>query len=127
MVFYNLNTFLLQQQDKQGGMCMLRKKTVLLALCLFLVVLLTAGCGGASKKITMEKFNKIQDGMSYSQVSSIMGDPGELGASTTMPGIPGIIEKLESKIYMWKNSDGTNMNVQFQNDKVMTKAQFGLK
>lgn len=88
---------------------------------------MTAGCGGASKKVTMEKFNRIQDGMSYSQVSSIMGDPGELGASTTMPGIPGIMEKLESKIYMWKNSDGTNMNVQFQNDKVMTNAQFGLK
>ena len=106
---------------------MLRKKAVLLVICLLLVALLAAGCGGVSKKVTMEKFNKIQDGMSYSQVSSIMGDPGELGASTTMPGIPGIMEKLESKIYMWKNSDGTNMNVQFQNDKVMTKAQFGLK
>lgn len=104
-----------------------QKKTILLVLCLFLVVLLTAGCGGASRKVTMEKFNKIQDGMSYSQVSSIMGDPGELGASTTCLEFLVSWKNLESKIYMWKNSGGTNMNVQFQNDKVMTKAQFGLK
>lgn len=34
--------------------------------------------------------------MTYSQVSSIMDDPCELGASTTMPGIPGVMEKQQN-------------------------------
>ena len=74
----------------------------------------------------MEKCNKIQTGMSYQQVSEIMGNPGELGASTSMPAVPGVMAAIESKIYLWKNSDGSNMNVQFQNDKVIGKAQAGL-
>ena len=30
-------------------------------------------------------------------------------------------------MYMWQNSDGSNMNAMFQNDKLVNKAQFGLK
>ncbi|WP_425057596.1 hypothetical protein SCACP_21120 [Sporomusa carbonis] len=102
---------------------MLNKKILIIGS--LVLVLLLIGCGN-SKKITMDKFNKVQTGMSYKQVAEIMGDPGELGASTSMPGVPGVMEGIESKIYMWKNPDGSNMNVQFQNDKVIGKAQAGL-
>ncbi len=105
---------------------MLNKKLILV-ICFMILSLFLAGCDGASpKKITMEKFNKIQDGMSYQQVSEIVGDPGKLGASTTMPAVPGVMGAIESKIYMWQNPDGSNMNVQFQNNKVIGKAQAGL-
>lgn len=102
------------------------KKSVTLSVCLIILLsFFLSGCVGP-KKVTMEKFNKIQSGMSYKQVAQIMEDPGELGASTSMPGVPGVMEPLENKIYIWKNADGSNMNVQFQNDKVMGKAQAGL-
>jgi hypothetical protein len=31
-----------------------------------------------------------------------------------------------SVMYIWKNSDGSNMNALFQNGKLLNKAQFGL-
>lgn len=99
-------------------------KKVLLLLMIG-VILVCSGCG--LSKYSAEKFNKIQPGMSYSQVSTIMGDGGELMASTSMPAVPGIMGAIKNDIYVWKNSDGSNMNVQFQNEKVIGKAQFGLK
>lgn len=105
---------------------MLKKKGITLFVCLVFVAMLMLGCSSTPKKVTMEKFNKIQTGMSYNEVKAVMGDAGELGAETTMPAVPGVMGALNNKIYMWKNSDGSNMNVQFQNDKVMGKAQAGL-
>jgi hypothetical protein len=32
-----------------------------------------------------------------------------------------------AEMYSWTNSDGSNMNVMLQNDRVVSKAQFGLK
>lgn len=83
-------------------------------------------CDGISKKITIDKFNKVSSGMSYSQVATIMHDPGEMVALTSMPPIPGIMPGIKNRIYIWKNYDGSNINVQFQNDKAIGKNQAGL-
>ncbi len=37
-----------------------------------------------------------------------------------MPGI-------KTVMHQWMNSDGSNMNAMFQNDKLVQKAQFGLR
>ncbi|WP_329886710.1 hypothetical protein [Pseudoramibacter faecis] len=74
---------------------------------------------------TMDKYNKIQNNMSYAQVKAIMGFDGtEQGSSNVSAG--GIT--MEVKIYDWEGEDlGANMTVSFQNDKVISKAQIGLK
>jgi hypothetical protein len=65
--------------------------------------------------------------MSYAQVIRIIGFDGEEMASSNMAGVPGVMEGLSTKMYSWQNSDGTNMNATFQNDRLVAKAQFGLK
>jgi hypothetical protein len=94
---------------------------------LFFVI--TSGLGGCSsggKVITKAKYGQILDGMSYKEVVQIIGKEGEELSSSNIPAIPGVMGSITTKMYMWKNSDGSNMNAMFQNDKLMQKAQFGL-
>ena len=71
-------------------------------------------------EITMEEFNQIQSGMSHDQVTSIVGDAGELSSSTDLVGI-------HTEMRMWDGpSPGANANVMFQNGVVISKAQAGL-
>jgi hypothetical protein len=75
---------------------------------------------GSNPVVTMDKFNKIQSGMSYQQVVNIIGKQGEESSRVDVSG-------YNTVLYMWQNGDGTNMNAMFQNDKLVSKAQFGLK
>lgn len=77
--------------------------------------------------ITMEKYLKIQEGMSYSQVVEIIGEQGVEMSRNRMEGVPGVMESIETAMYGWQNPDGSNMNAMFQNDKLIQRAQFGLK
>lgn len=69
---------------------------------------------------TLAKYNKIKNGVSYAQVKKIMGSSGtELSRAGS--------GQYETVMYMWKAADGvSNMNVTFQGNKVLAKAQFGL-
>lgn len=77
--------------------------------------------------VSMEKYNCIQSGMSYSEVVNIIGTPGTEMSRSDMPGIKNVMKEITTIMYMWRNSDGTNMNAMFQNDKLISKAQFGLR
>lgn len=70
--------------------------------------------------ITMEKFTKLEEGMSYEEVVTILGAEGEVSSESNMAG-------YETVLYTWKGSFGANMNAMFQNNKMVSKAQFGLK
>lgn len=70
-------------------------------------------------KVTLEKYNKVKDGMSYAEVKAILGE-GELMSQTK-------IMDMESTMYTWINKGGSNMNCTFSGDKMMMKAQFNLK
>lgn len=80
-----------------------------------------------SDVVSLAEYHRIDDGMSYSQVVSIVGDSGTESSSSTMKGVPGVVPSITTKIYTWQNSDGSNMNAMFQNDKLITKAQALLK
>jgi hypothetical protein len=71
-------------------------------------------------EVTMEEFKKIKNGMTYEEVVKIIGFEGTEMSSTEIGGIKTIM-------YSWQNDDGSNMNAMFQNNKLNTKAQFGLK
>lgn len=74
-----------------------------------------------SSKVTLEQFNRLQEGMTYQEVVSILGSEGEILSSSDIAGYKTIM-------YMWEgNSLGGNMNAIFQNDKMISRAQFGLK
>jgi hypothetical protein len=58
--------------------------------------------------------------MSYDEAVRIIGDPGEEITSSDLGGI-------RTVGYSWKNFDGSNAMVIFQNDRLTTKSQFGLR
>jgi len=71
--------------------------------------------------VTMEQFTKIQEGMSYEEVVEILGSKGELLSSSD-------IAEYKTVMYQWKGTSIMgNMNAMFQNNKMVSKAQFGLE
>jgi hypothetical protein len=100
-----------------------------------LIVLLLAGCTPVGQAgsgtlssvfnvsaVTLANYTKLESGMTYAQVVQILGEPGEelsrgsFGGTTTV-------------MYMWRGRGriGANMNAMFQDDRLISKAQFGLQ
>lgn len=73
-------------------------------------------------KITLEKFNQIQTGMTYSEVVSIIGEDGELTSDIDL----NMGSQYITKNYEWKGKTGT-ASITFQGGKVNMKYQYGLK
>jgi hypothetical protein len=104
-----------------------KKPYIFLAVCIFIAfIILSKACTKANIVVTRSEYMSIQEGMSYEQVKNLIGEPGMELASTTMPEVEGVMEKVDTKIIGWQNLDGSNANVTFQNDKVIMKAQAGL-
>lgn len=89
------------------------------------ITALSQGLNGGSSgdKLTKAMFDSVQTGMTYDQVVDITGFDGELGSQVDI----GAGSQYKTEIYTWSNADGSNMNATFQGDKLVTKAQVGLK
>ena len=74
---------------------------------------------GYTHKIEYSDYKQIQNGMSYTEVVSIIGVEGAEISSFSLAG-------NESTIYQWKNSNGSNITLTFQNNKLASKIQVGL-
>lgn len=74
------------------------------------------------EKLNLEKFNKIETGMTYKEVVEIIGEEGTVLSESE-------IGNIKTTIYSWygEGTIGANANVTFQKGKVTSKAQFGLK
>jgi hypothetical protein len=96
---------------------------------IFIYMQVNSGGGsvGPQPVITMSKYHQIQNGMSYQQVVQIIGNPGQEISRNHIAGVPGVMESVDTVMYQWANPRGSNMNAMFQNDKLVQKAQFGLK
>jgi hypothetical protein len=70
--------------------------------------------------VTARAFSRISTGMTYAEVISLIGEVGEEASRVELGDV-------ETVMYMWKNRDGSNMNAMFQNGKLVSKAQAGLK
>lgn len=77
--------------------------------------------------VTFDEYERIEVGMSYKQVVEIIGSDGEELSRNKIEGVPGVMESVETVMYQWMNKNGANMNVMFQNNKLIQKAQYGLK
>ena len=86
----------------------------------------TSGLFGTTV-VTKAEYDQLVNGMSYDEVVRIIGEEGEELSRNHIDGVPGVMESVDTVMYMWKNPFGANMNAMFQNDKLMQKAQFGLK
>jgi len=77
--------------------------------------------------VTFEEYQKIQDEASYREVVQIIGAEGEEVSRNKIQAVPGVMDSVETVMYQWVNGNGSNMNAMFQGDKLVQKAQFGLK
>jgi len=69
--------------------------------------------------ITLERYQKVQTGMSIAKVETIVGEGQETSRSEAGGSL--------AVNYRWQNADGSIMNAMFQENKLVTKAQLGLK
>jgi hypothetical protein len=75
--------------------------------------------GSTPPVVTRSEYERIRDGMSYTEVRAIIGNDGvELSRSD--------VAGFSTVMYSWTNSNGSNMNAMFQNNALINKAQFGL-
>ena len=75
-------------------------------------------------KITKAAFDKIKNGMSYEEVTAIIGYEGELISESGEKGDPAHTVMYQ---YYGSGSLGANANIMFQGDQLVNKAQMGLK
>lgn len=78
-----------------------------------------AGLNSNKTDITMDNYNKIENGMTYEQIKSILGE-GEVTSQTETI-------NHKSTIYSYINKDGSYASFTFTNDSMSMKAQFNLK
>lgn len=83
--------------------------------------------GFGKQNVTFAQYSQIQTGMSYEQVVSIIGKQGEEISQNKIDAIPGVMNSITTVMYQWVNGNGSNMNAIFQNNRLLQKAQFGLK
>lgn len=69
--------------------------------------------------INLEKYNKVTEGMTLDEATSILGEGQILSQSNLMD--------IETTMYTWINKDGSNCNLTIQGGNVTMKAQFNLK
>ena len=73
------------------------------------------GSSGSVKVATETKYNQLKTGMTYSQVSGVVGIPA---TQTQRENIAGQVVR---EAYTWQNSDGSSLVTTFLNGKLLTK------
>lgn len=73
----------------------------------------------AKMGVTAAAFKTLTDGMLYSDVVAVLGGEGKLQSEST-------IADITTRMYEWKTASGS-MTAMFQNDKLESKWQYGLK
>jgi hypothetical protein len=75
----------------------------------------------ATKQLTMADYEAIPDEATLAEARTLLGSDGKEMSSSEVAGI-------KTAIYIWENTPPTsNITLTFQNGKMVSKAQFGLK
>ncbi|MDF2911838.1 MAG: hypothetical protein K0Q56_2720 [Sporolactobacillus laevolacticus] len=72
--------------------------------------------------VSLNEYNKIKAGMTYTQVEEIIGVPGQLKFRTDSNG-----SKVEFFEWFGKNTSESKVSIIFENELVTSKTQFGLE
>jgi len=78
---------------------------------------------GTGCVIHLAQFEALKVGMSYAAATSTLGCEGTEMSRSELPNAP----HFATVMYSWKGAGIANANAMFQNDKLITKAQFGLR
>ena len=73
-----------------------------------------------SRVVTLRAYSKLKTGMNYTEASATIGCWGTEISRSDLAGYTTVM-------YSWQNPNGSNMNVMFQNGRLVSKAQFGLE
>lgn len=73
-----------------------------------------------SMGLTYKAYLYLETNMSYENVRDIFGFNGKEQSESSL-------SDIKTVIYQWQNDDGSNVIVTFQNDRLVSKAQAGLK
>jgi hypothetical protein len=84
------------------------------------LLLLSLGGCGADDIVTKAEYEQVQPGMTYEQVTAIVGDPGSQSQQQEYAGI-------KTEAWVWQNPGGPNMVAMFTNGKLVNKTQIGLQ
>lgn len=84
----------------------------------------TSGTTFNPPTISKTEFNALTNGMSYEEAVNIIGGSGEVLSEAGSPG-----DAYYTVMYTWKGEGdlGANANAMFQDNKLVNKAQYGLK
>jgi outer membrane protein assembly factor BamE (lipoprotein component of BamABCDE complex) len=80
----------------------------------------TPSSAGRSPQLTIDKYNQLKNKMTRSEVERILGGPGTEFSSSTGGGVT-------YSVYKWEGDDYKMIIITFENDKVFSKSQTGLK
>lgn len=124
-----------QPPKKKGHGCLITVLILFITFVLFVVFMVmgtqtlndsiqreVSGATSEEEYITLEEYNKIDTGMSYEDVQTIVGSPGTITSQVESNGI-----KIIIVTWYGDGVAGSNANVTFTNDAVTGKAQIGLK
>lgn len=70
--------------------------------------------------VTLANYNRLKNGMSYSEAVKVLGKDGVELSSSDMGGV-------HTVMYQWQSDGIGNMNAMFQRGRLIQKAQFGLE
>ena len=89
---------------------------VIICVVILIAALMAPFNAGNSEGYTAGQYQRLETGMSYQQVVSLLGDEGEVvsGSSDTV------------QTFIWSNEDGSNITVTFVDDEVSAFNQKGL-
>ena len=99
------------------GDSLMKKLFILLTLSVSLII---SGCLNRDK-YSLNQFESVKLGMSYYECTMILKDDGKLVGENYIPGL------VHTKLYSWKNKNGSNMLLMFQDNQLVQKNQYGLK
>lgn len=97
-------------------------KRLLCSLALFMVLTTVTQAQSTSCKASMSTYSQLREGMSLSKAQSIIGCAGSELSSSNIAGIRTVMLSWEGRGQL-----GANMNAMFQNGRLVSKAQFGLR
>lgn len=79
-------------------------------------------------RLNYASYCRLCTGMSILEVMQIIDGPGtEIASSSFQDGIGSYSQRIEIKTYQWTNLDGSNLIATFQNHRLVSKAQSGLR
>lgn len=73
-----------------------------------------------NNKFSLKQFYQINEGMTYDAVVNLLGADGETMSSNDIGG-------YKNEMFTWKNDDGSSIMLMFQNGRLVSKTQYGLK